>query len=155
MNAHDTAQEPDEHARFAAYIDQLQQIAEADEADLISHVLSDPDQTMAQSAMVRHLDRRAADLHLDPAYVEWSKAMAQAAIGHPYLTRRLHEWSLFRAITLNLSWRTDDLVAASDWLQLKAAVESSTSALEILAEDGRTKRIRNTATVSLKRQSQR
>ncbi|QYN18899.1 hypothetical protein [Amycolatopsis sp. DSM 110486] len=155
MNAHDTVQEPNEHARFAAYLDQLQQIAEADEIDLISHVLSDPDQTMAQSAVVRHLDRRAADLHLDPAYVEWSKAMAQAAIGHPFLTRRLHEWSLLRAITLNLSWRPGDLLTASDWLQLKAAAESSTAAVEILAEGGRTKRIRNSATVSLKRQSQR
>jgi hypothetical protein len=155
MNAHDTVQEPDEHARFAAYLDQLQQIAEADEVDVISHVLNDPDQTMAQSAVVRHLDRRAADLHLDPAYAEWSEAMAQAVIGHPFLTRRLHEWSLFRVIALNLPWRPDDLLAASDWLQLKAAAESSTAVIEILAERGRTKRIRNTATVSLKRQSQR
>jgi hypothetical protein len=155
MNTHDPVQGPDEHARFAAYLDQLQQIAEADEVDVISRVLRDPDQAMAQSAVLRHLDRRTADLHLDPAYAEWSKAMAQAVIGHPFLTRRLHEWSLFRAITLNLSWRPDNLLAASDWLQLKAAVESSTAAIEILAEGGRTKRIRNTATVSLKRQSHR
>ncbi len=155
MNAHDTVQEPDEHARFAAYLDQLQQIAEAAEVDAISHVLSDPDQAMAQSGVLRHLDRRATNLHLDPAYAEWSTAMAQAVIGHPILTQRLHEWSLFRAITLDLAWRPDDLLAASDWLQLKAAVESSTAAIEILAEGGRTKRIRNTATASLKRQSQR
>jgi hypothetical protein len=37
------------------------------------------------------------------------------------------------------------LLASSNWLQLKAAEASNTDTLEILADNGRTKRIRNIA----------
>ncbi|MFE2296869.1 hypothetical protein ACFXAW_01575 [Streptomyces sp. NPDC059445] len=165
--------EPDEHIRFAAYLVQLDQVAEADEIDLVCHVLSDPDRTMAQSAVVRHVDRRAEDLHPGPAYEAWVWAMAQAAGDRPFLIRRLEEWSLFRAVRLGLHWDADDLLGASDWLQLKTAAMSdvvtpsgtavpsatpaasgtpaaSAAAFEVLAEGGRTRRIRNTATGSLR-----
>jgi hypothetical protein len=88
------------------------------------------------------MDRRAADLHSRPGYEAWAQAMAQALIDRPFLARRLQEWSLFRAITLKLSWQSDDLLASSNWLQLKTATGTNTEALEILAEAGRTKRIR-------------
>ncbi|WP_405796629.1 hypothetical protein [Streptomyces sp. NBC_01506] len=68
MNLHDIPQNPDEHVRFAAYLDKLRQVADANEVDLVSRVLTDPDQTMAQSAVLRHLDRRAADLYPNLAY---------------------------------------------------------------------------------------
>lgn len=42
-----------------------------DEVDLVSRVLTDPDRTMAQSAVLRHLDRRAASLCLGPSYEGW------------------------------------------------------------------------------------
>lgn len=153
MNVHDPLQEPNEHVRFAAYLDELRQVADADEVDLVRGILTDPDPTMAQSAVLRHLDHRAAGLCLEPAYEEWAEAMAQAVVRHPFLVRRLREWSLFRAITLKLPWNRDDLLASSDWLQLKTAAGSSTEAIEILAESGRTKRIRNTAKAGLKQQS--
>jgi hypothetical protein len=73
----------------------------------------------------------------------------------PFLTRRLREWSLFRAITGQEPWRPDTLLASSDWLQLKTAATSSTQALAILAEHGRTRPIRNTARVTLNRNSPR
>ncbi|WP_340375441.1 hypothetical protein U5640_09980 [Streptomyces sp. SS7] len=74
--------------------------------------------------------------------------MAQATSGHPYPAQRLREWSLFRAITLHLPWQPEDLIASSDWLQLKTAAGTDTEALEILARAGRTKRIRNTVRVT-------
>ncbi|MFE0475948.1 hypothetical protein ACFW2V_30545 [Streptomyces sp. NPDC058947] len=155
MNVDDILREPDEHVRFAAYLDELRRVAEADETGVVSRVLTDPDQTMAQSAVLRHLDRRADDLHLGSAYEGWAQAMARTVTGYPLLTRRLQEWGLYRAITLQLPWHPDDLLAGSNWLQLKTAAESSTAAIEILAGGGRTKRIRNTATASLERQSKR
>ncbi|MEU1598358.1 hypothetical protein ABZ468_37465 [Streptomyces sp. NPDC005708] len=81
--------------------------------------------------------------------------MAQATIRHPTSTRRLQEWTLFRTITLRQSWRPDALLASSDWLQRKTAATSNADAIEILAERGRTKRIRNTARTSLKHQRSR
>ncbi|GEB57212.1 hypothetical protein [Streptomyces gardneri] len=81
--------------------------------------------------------------------------MALATTRYPFLTRRLREWSLFRAITLRQPWRPDALLDSSDWLQLKTAEASNAAALEILADSGRTKRIRNTARINLKQQSRR
>ncbi|WP_369170264.1 hypothetical protein AB5J49_21580 [Streptomyces sp. R28] len=156
MNHHDAIrEEPAEHLRFAAYVHELQQVTDAEEAGLISAVLADPDRTMAQSAVLRHLDRRATDLHLGPAYERWAESMAQATLRHPFLARRLQEWTLFRAITLRQSWRPDALLASSDWLQRKAAAASNADALEILAERGRTKRIRHTARAGLKHRRSR
>ncbi|MER5642464.1 hypothetical protein ABT095_36685 [Kitasatospora sp. NPDC002227] len=145
MNVHDILQNPDEHVRFAAYLDRLGHVADPDELDLVSRVLTDPDQTMAQSAVLRHLDRRAAGLCPAPAYEGWAQAMTPATIDHPLLAQRLREWSLFRAVTLKLPWQPDDLLASSNWLQLKTAAGTNTEAIELLAEAGRTKRIRNTA----------
>ncbi|MEU0950014.1 hypothetical protein ABZ379_46290 [Streptomyces canus] len=154
MNVHDILQNPDEHVRFAAYLDKLGHVADANELALVSRVLTDPDQTMAQSAVLQHLDRRAAGLYPGPAYEGWAQAMTQATIDHPFLAQRLREWSLFRAITLKLPWQPEDLLASSNWLQLKTAAATNTEAIKILAEAGRTKRIRNTARVGLNHRSE-
>jgi hypothetical protein len=104
---------------------------------------------MAQSAALRHLDSRAVGLYSGPAYEEWAQTMAQATIDHPFLAQHLREWSLFRAITLKLPWQPDDLLASSNWLQPKTIAGTNTEAVEILAEAGHTKRIRNAARTSL------
>ncbi|MEU2915379.1 hypothetical protein ACFYM3_10065 [Streptomyces massasporeus] len=142
---------PAEHARFAAYLVALEQVADADEIELVDGVLADPDPVMARAAVVRHLDRRAARLCPEPAWEEWAEAMARVVVRHPFLVRRLREWSLFRAVALRLPWHPGDLLASSDWLQLQTAAGASPEALGVLAESGRTKRIRNTARASLTR----
>ncbi|WP_435215352.1 hypothetical protein [Streptomyces sp. bgisy034] len=154
MTHHDPSPpEPAEHRRFRAYLSALEQVADADEAGLVSEVLTDPDQTMAQSAVTRHLDRRATDLHHGPAYEPWAASMAEVVIGHPFLARRLQEWTLFRAVTLRQSWSADALLGSSDWLQLKAATAANTDVVELLAEYGRTKRIRRLSRSNGRRQS--
>ncbi|MDQ0808376.1 hypothetical protein QFZ63_000090 [Streptomyces sp. B3I7] len=105
MNINDILQNPDEHVRFAAYLDQLGRVADLDEVDLVRRVLTDPDRTMAQSAVLRHLDRRAAGLCPGPAYEGWAQAMTPATNARPFLAQRLREWSLFRAVTLKLPWQ--------------------------------------------------
>ncbi|MFD5738202.1 hypothetical protein ACFXJM_09095 [Streptomyces massasporeus] len=149
----DAADGPAEHARYAAYLVELEGVADADEAELVAGVLADPDRVMAGAAVVRHLDRRAAELLSTPLWEEWAEVMARVVTGHPFLVRRLEEWALFRAVALRLPWHRDDLLAASDWLQLKAADGTTPEALRLLAESGRTKRIRNTARESLRRQA--
>ncbi|MFI8892026.1 hypothetical protein [Streptomyces paradoxus] len=151
MNAEDRQGEPAEHARFAAWLADLEQVADADEFELVGRVLADPDQVMARAAVVRHLDRRAAELCPGTAWEEWAAAMDRAVTAHPFLTRRLREWSLFRAVTLRLPWDADELLASSDWLQLKAAAGPAPEALGVLADRGRTKRIRTTARAGLTR----
>ncbi|MFE5030112.1 hypothetical protein ACFRAO_44250 [Streptomyces sp. NPDC056656] len=99
MNHHDARkeEEPAELLRFRTCLRQFEQVTEADEVDLVSEVLTDPDETTAQSAVLRYLDSRAADLHSGSAYESWAAKMTQATTRYPFLTRRLHEWSLFRA----------------------------------------------------------
>lgn len=156
MNHRETPQEePAEHLRFRAYLSVLERATDADEAVRVSEVLTDPDRTMAQSAVLRHLDRRATDLHRGPAYEPWAASMARATANHPFLTRRLQEWSLVRAITLRQPWSPQALLGSSDWLQLKAATTSNTDAIEILAEHGRTKRIRSIARADIEKQGSR
>ncbi|WP_030849578.1 hypothetical protein [Streptomyces sp. NRRL S-475] len=147
----ETEDGPAEHARFAACLVELEHVTDADESALVGRVLADPDPVMARAAVVRHLDRRAARLWCEPGWEEWAGAMARSVIGHPFLVRRLQEWSLFRVVALRLPWHRDDLLGASDWLQLKAAGGANPEALQVLAESGRTKRIRNAARTALGR----
>jgi hypothetical protein len=78
--------------------------------------------------------------------------MTRATARHPLLARRLQEWSLFRAIMLGQPWHPATLLESSDWLQRKVAGTSSAEALELLAQNGRIKRIRSTARTSLEQQ---
>ncbi|KOV99244.1 hypothetical protein ADK65_18715 [Streptomyces sp. NRRL B-1140] len=151
MNAEDSAQEPPEHARFAAHLADLEQVTGADEEELVAGVLADPDPAMAGAAVVRHLDRRAEELYAASGWEEWAEAMARVVGGRPFLVRRLREWALFRAVALELPWEEDDLLASSDWLQLRTAAGAGPGALVVLAERGRTKRIRGTARAGLTR----
>ena len=66
----------------------------------------------------------------------------------------LHEWSLFRAVTLGQPWSPDVLTRASSWLQLKVAQSpGATEAAVIFVQAGRTKRIRNIARATLTRKN--
>ncbi|MFF7895275.1 hypothetical protein ACFZDI_25960 [Streptomyces sp. NPDC007907] len=80
MNPEDTDTEPAEHARFAGYLDQLRQVSEKDETGLVIRVLTDPDHTMARSAVLRHLDRRAAELCRGSGWEAWARGMSRAVV---------------------------------------------------------------------------
>jgi hypothetical protein len=144
----DTAGQPadDEHQRFARYLQDLAQVRADNEADLVSVVLRDPDAAMAQSAVVRHLDYRAAQLLTDRGFPEWARTMATVIGEREFLTRRLREWTLLRSVTLGDPWAEEDLTAATDWFQRNAAqTVTSPAALTLLASEGRTRRVRAAA----------
>lgn len=46
---------------------------------------------MAEAAVTRHLDRRAAASHATPEYTAWAESMAVATAGHAFLADRLRE----------------------------------------------------------------
>ncbi|TKA01221.1 hypothetical protein [Actinacidiphila oryziradicis] len=141
---------PPEHVRFAAHLQALAQVTDDQELALVTAVLADPDQAMARSAVARHLDRRAAMLHQRREFDDWALGTAGAVAGHPFLVQRLHEWTLFSAVALGKPWTPDTLTAASDWLQRKIADCLETpEALIVLADNGRTRRVRNTATAKV------
>lgn len=138
--------EPAEHARFHDYVQALSQVADADESGLLTVVLSDPDRAMAESAVIGHLDRRAAALPDGWSFTDWSRQIAPILDGHDVPERRLREWSLLKEIDSGRPWKIADLIEASDWLQRRIADGSaSQEALSVLADNGRTSRIRNSA----------
>ncbi|MFI5529565.1 hypothetical protein ACIA8O_13605 [Kitasatospora sp. NPDC051853] len=143
---HDPAQDPDEHVRYAHYQRLFAEVAPAEAAALVIRVLTDPDRSMANSAVCGYLDHRAAALLTDPQFPAWQREMAGPVAVDDFSTRRLTEWALLRAVTLDEAWSAEELLAASNWLQLRLA-ETSTSptALAVLTEGGRTRRIRNIA----------
>ena len=141
-------EEPAEHLRYHRYLRELEAVAEADEFALLATVLRDPHVGMAESAVNRHLERQACRLLTDPAFTAWARAFATTVGDRSFLTRRLREWTLLRAIALDEPWTAEELTTASDWFQRTASTElaaASPEALRLLAERGRTRRVRNAA----------
>lgn len=125
---------------------------------MVRRILTDPDRQMARSAVLRHLDRRAATLHRsdDATWQAWTDPLAEAVRDDPFLTARLQEWTVLHTVTANPSWNpatAEALATASDWLQRRltetpdapAPVPAPVPALAFLAEHGRTRRIRAAA----------
>lgn len=150
-------EEPAEHRRFDRYLQALETVAEADETNLVAAVLRDDDATMADSAVGRHLDRRAADLLTDPQFASWARTMTAVIADRDFLIRRLREWTLLRTIALGKPWAAEELTGASDWFQRMAAttqIVTSPEALRLLTERGRTRRVRNAASRRLQHPDQ-
>jgi hypothetical protein len=138
--------EPAEHTRFRDYARALAQVSEADECTLIAEVLRDPDHTMADAAIIGHLDRRAATLSDNTAFTDWFRQLIGVLHGRVLPERRLREWSLLKDIDSGRHWKIVDLIEASDWLQRRIAEHTgSPQALTVLADQGGTKRVRNMA----------
>ncbi|WP_405691485.1 hypothetical protein [Streptomyces sp. NBC_00057] len=150
-NGADDRSAENEHQRFARYLHELAVVRDEDEADLVTRILRDSDTTMAQSAIVRHLDRHAAQLLADEGFTAWARAMAEISAEREFLARRLREWALLRSITLGEPWGLEEVTTGSDWFQRKA-VETlpSPAVLTLLAEAGRTRRVRADASRRLR-----
>lgn len=140
--------DPVEHQRFARHLRALASVPPAAEAALVATVLRDEDAQMGQSAVIRHVDRRAAELLADSRFAAWADSMATVIADSDFLTRRLREWTLLRAIVLDEPWSAGELADASDWFQRTAVASpkvTSPAALGVLATRGRTRRVRNAA----------
>jgi hypothetical protein len=130
-------------------------VSDADECDLLGTILGDPDRTMAESSVIRHLDHKAVALGDGDALAEWSRRIAPALDRHELPKRRLRDWSLFTAIAAGRPWSATDLVESSNWLQRKVAEHTgSPEALAVFAEQGRTNRVRTSARSRLNRRSE-
>ncbi|MFJ3727901.1 hypothetical protein ACIPYQ_35765 [Streptomyces sp. NPDC090045] len=162
MTAPEIDEEPPEHGRYARYLQVLddvpQSILEADEAGLVAGILRDDCVSMAESAVNHHLERRAAHLLTDAGFPAWARMMAEVLGDRPFLTRRLREWTLLRTIALDEPWTAEELTGASDWFQRTASAAqavTSPDALALLAEHGRTRRVRNAASRRIQQPGQR
>ncbi|KMO95535.1 hypothetical protein [Streptomyces roseus] len=155
IGAEGTATVP-EHWRYGRHLAALAAAAAAGvgEADAVASVLRDRDPVMAESAVVTHLDRRAAQLLADPRFPGWAHALGAAIGPRAFPARRLREWTLLKTITDGEPWSPAELTAASDWCQRTAAQSlASYEALGLLATTARTHRVRTVAAARLRRRS--
>ncbi|QBS39911.1 hypothetical protein [Nocardia sp. CS682] len=139
---------PAEHRRYWQYQQDLAAVADKAEPELVAIVLRDPDKVMAEAAVSGHFDSRAPHLiRLDGSHFDqWATTMSELIADHNFLARRLREWILLKSIMLGHNWIPEDVVAASDWFQRKALdLITEADALALLAEQGRTRRVRNAA----------
>ncbi|MFG2710837.1 hypothetical protein ACGFX2_09730 [Streptomyces goshikiensis] len=145
--------EPPEYWRYTLHLDSLATAPdEAAEAERVAAVLRDPDQVMAESAVVTHLDRRAAQLLAEERFPEWARAMGAVLEGRAFPVARLREWTLLKSADQGEPWSVAELPGTSDWCQRTAvALLTSYEALGLLAEAGRTRRVRNAAAQRLLR----
>ncbi|MCY0937228.1 hypothetical protein [Streptomyces sp. H34-S4] len=149
------ASAPPEHWRYGRHLESLAAVSgEPAEAEAVAAVLRDPDLVMAESAVVTHLDRRAAGLLADEGFPAWAQAVGAALGERTFAARRLREWTLLKAVTRGESWSAAELLAASDWCQRTAAQSlHADGALRLLAAGARTRRVRNTAAQRLLRRA--
>lgn len=144
---------PPEHWRYERHLRSLAvATGECAEAEAVAAVLRDSDPVMAESAVVTHLNRRAARLLADEGFPVWARAMTVALAGRAFPERRLREWTLLKAVTRGEPWSAAELTASSDWCQRTAAQTlTSDEALTLLAASARTRRVRNAAAERLRR----
>lgn len=116
-------------------------------------MLTDPDEVMARSAVLEHLDRRAAALLTGPGFHAWTERLVRVVGEDGFLTRRVEEWRLLRAVVLEQPWGREAVLSASDWFQrrLVAAAPPGAEVLPVLAGEGRTRRVRDAAGERLRR----
>ncbi|WP_406416101.1 hypothetical protein OH809_40275 [Streptomyces sp. NBC_00873] len=112
-NGADDRSVENEHQRFARYLHELAVVRDEDEADLVARILRDSDTTMAQSAIVRHLDRHAAQLLAHEGFTAWARAMAEISAEREFLARRLREWALLRSIRMAVLLADQSLISRS------------------------------------------
>lgn len=155
--------EPSEHERFRQHLRRLEQAEESDELGLVADVLQDPDEVMATSAVLRHIDRRADGLiggsdgvaddgSGDDRFAAWSARLAAVVDGHSQLLRRLRDWALLKEIHAGQPVAAAQLAEATDWLQrVVAETANSAEVLAALAAMGRTRRVRGVAGLRARR----
>lgn len=137
----------DEHLRHQLYVDALSRAQPDRVRQVLAIVSRDPDRAMAEAAVVRCLDDAGSRLKTAGEYRRWYGAFNDLVRELEFARKRAHEWLLFKELQEGSDASSEQILESSDWLQRKLSAETtSTMALEVLAGDGRTKRIRHAAT---------
>ncbi|MEV6973019.1 hypothetical protein [Kitasatospora sp. NPDC093806] len=142
----DPAWDEDEHVRYGLYVRSLKD-SEADVEDrVVEIVLRDPDRTMAQAALVDHVDRLALEIRELESFCRRVDRVGEQAGELAFLRQRIREWILAKTSAVDPDSVIEDVLGSSHWLQ-RGLADSSESVvlLEALAERGLTRKIKNRA----------
>ncbi|MFD8494897.1 hypothetical protein [Amycolatopsis sp. NPDC059657] len=146
----------DERVRSAAY-QRIVAVAVASpnrngDLAIVATILRDPQELTSKTAVVALVDEIARQA-TDPASFEhWAAELLPAldhlkAEGHrAFIRHRVRDWSLYLSVAEGQVPTAAELAEITDWMQ-RLLAEETTSApvLDLLAESGSTKKIRNIA----------
>jgi len=137
----------DEHRRYALYSEALMAVAPDRERQLLASVVEDPDKAMRESVIVKHIDRLAARRVSLADFAGWYQPLRDLLDAASSARLRGDEWLIAKRLDeAGGNTANEDINAWSDWLQRKLSAEASSRAvLALLAESGRTRRIRSAA----------
>jgi hypothetical protein len=136
----------DEHVRYAIYVNALRGASPSVERDVISAVLTDPDSAMRESALVSYLDDRVPRMRSPHEIGQWVARVGDLFTQSAFLASRLQEWELLKRVEAGEEVPDLELLDSSDWFQRKLSdAPAPASVLRLLAERGRTRRVRAAA----------
>lgn len=146
----------DEHVRSRLYHKIIAEIAESqsrhNDRVIVATILRDPMELTSKTAIVYLVDNIAMRMTDPVEFQQWAAGLAPEirlfkAEGHrEFLHRRIHDWTIWLAIRAGRTPTSVELTDTTAWMQ-RIIAEKSTSLpiLGVLAESGRTKKIRNIA----------
>jgi hypothetical protein len=144
----------DEHVRWALYRRVVAALAarkHRDDRKIVATIVRDPVDLVAKSAVVELVDAVAATTTDPAAFQAWA-AEFDPELDHlsegqrAFVRQRVRDWTLCLTIETGHAPTAAELNGATSWLQrLLADHSTSREALSLLAETGRTRKIRNIA----------
>ncbi|WP_024935738.1 hypothetical protein [Actinomadura welshii] len=141
----------DEHVRLDAYRKVIAVIAASGrrfDDRAVAAILRDPVATVSKTAIVELVDTVAMETADADEFQQWAAGLALLGNdGHDrFVRRRPNDWAVYLAIRGDRTPETGLLMSVTAWMQRIIAEESTApSVLGFLAENGRTRKIRNIA----------
>jgi hypothetical protein len=145
----------DEHVRSAAYQRVVAVVAAArsreDDRAVVAAILRDPEELTAKTAVVALVDGVAERTGDPAAFRRWAAGLApeleRLSGGHRgFVWGRVHDWAVYLTVRSGQAPAAGELVGVTHWMQRRLASEATLpGVLAVLAEDGRTRKVRDAA----------
>ena len=141
--------ERDEHERFRVYVEATRAVAarrdSASDRRFLGIIARDPERSMSESAAVRFVDHVAESAKDEAELNQLGRLLADFVVRFPYATGRLDDWRLLKKLDAGGEASDVDITNGSDWLQRRLSTSDSLRTLRVLADAGRTRRVREAA----------
>jgi hypothetical protein len=146
----------DEHMRLRLYRKIIAEAAISQHRDndriIVATILRDPVESISKTAVVKFVDDIATRATDPVEFQRWTAELIpeiylfKAEGNRRFLQYRIRDWTIYLTINAGQTPTPAELTDTTSWMQRKIAEESiCLSVLTVLAESGRTKKIRNIA----------
>ncbi|MGH8921446.1 MAG: hypothetical protein ACRD0H_24425, partial [Actinomycetes bacterium] len=146
----------DEHLRSAVYQRVISVLSASVSRDgdraIVATILRDPRSLTAKTAVVALVDEIAGKATDPAAFRHWADEVLPAAdlrdagVDHEFVSRRIRDWEFALSMQDGRVPSPAELAEVTDWMQRRiAGTSSALPVLGLLAESGRTRKIRNIA----------